>query len=52
VENYAAKDVKVNVLRLTDIAKHVGTGIGGAHVTSDAMRIVRLEYVTNLMEVV
>ena len=47
---YAAKNVQVNVFSLTDIAQHVGTGIGGKHVTNHAS--VSLEYVTNLMEVV
>ena len=50
MEHFAAKDVKVSVLRLTDIAKHVGTDIGGTHVTSDVMRSVRLKNVTNPME--
>jgi len=49
---YAAKDVKVNVFSQPDIAQIVGTGIGGAHVTRNAIRCVRLDYVTNLMEVV
>ena len=49
---YAAKDVLVNVISLTDIAKHVGTGIGGTRVPLNAMISVCLEYVINLTEVV